>query len=106
MLLAGALACVGEIHALRGPSFCIFAVLTLMTRSEIKPATQVNRAYFTEGCRLYREYIFYVLAFNAVERIGKQFFFMMLHFSYQYCIGLRLTKISNLFVLCMRNALK
>lgn len=46
-----------------------------MTRSEMKPAPQMNRAYFTEGCRLYREYIFYVLAFNAVERIRKQFFF-------------------------------
>lgn len=43
----------------------------------------MDRAYFTEGTRLYREYIFYVLAFNALERVKRTvIFFIMLHFSY------------------------
>lgn len=37
------------------------------------------RAYFTEGSRLYREYIFYFLAFNAVERIKRTVFIFFHH---------------------------
>lgn len=65
-----------------------------MTRSDKKPEPQMEGAYFTEGSGLYREYIFYVLAFNEVERIQRLFFicfFIMLHFKTD----------KDFFVLCM-----
>ena len=67
----------------------------------MKPEPRMDRAYFPEGSRLYREYIFYVFAFNAVERIKRTvfIFFIMLHF-FPICIVsiLRLTKRSNFSV--------
>lgn len=72
------LTCVGEGQALRGPSLIIFAVL-IISSSDEKPEPQMERAYFTEGSRLYREYIFYVLAFNEVERIKRYVFIFFFH---------------------------
>lgn len=45
-----------------------------MTSSDMKPEPQIDRAYFADGSRLYREYIFYVLAFNAVEGMKRTVF--------------------------------
>lgn len=73
-----------------------------MTRSDKKPEPQMEGAYFTEGSGLYREYIFYVLAFNEVERIQRPVFL----FVFSSCCILRLTKIFLCCVCIMRNALK
>lgn len=51
-VVGGALACVGGTHALM-----VLVSSYLLFRNETG-ATDGERAYFTEGSRLYREYIF------------------------------------------------
>lgn len=82
--LRGALTRVGETHALSGPSLdhlCCSDVR--ISRSDKKPEPQMGkRAFWGKRSQLYREYIFYVLAFNEVgeeRKNQRRFYYFLFH---------------------------
>lgn len=81
-------------------SYLLFWCFNDSFRNETR-ATYGESLFYRRFVVIQRIY-FYVLAFNAVERIKWTVFIfvIMLHFSYQYCI-FRLSKRSFFFVLCM-----
>lgn len=75
----GVLTCVGETRALSGPSFIIFAVLTCYWLDQ---SHRWKELILQKAPGSTEKYIFYVLAFNEVERIQRTvflFYFIFFH---------------------------